>query len=143
MKKILILLFIPLFLCNGCRTIEQTNIYKKKEKIDTYRKTEDSTYLSKQTNTICWLHDSIYIKEKGDTVFIKEWHTKFIDNSRIDTFYSKKIDTLYINKSDTCYIDKTSTVIKKEVPKWILYILSITGTISIITITKIILKLKR
>ena len=54
----------------------------------------DTTYITKQQRDSIWLHDSTYIKEKGDTVLIERWHTKFRDRWSTDTIYQSKHDSI-------------------------------------------------
>ena len=39
-------------------------------------------------------HDSISVKEKGDTVRIEKWHTKYIEKVTHDTTYVAKTDSV-------------------------------------------------
>lgn len=41
-------------------------------------------------------HDSVYIKEKADTVLIERWHTRWRDRVSHDTMYMSKVDTIRI-----------------------------------------------
>lgn len=41
-------------------------------------------------------HDSVYIKEKADTVLIERWHTRWRDRVSHDTLYMSKTDTIRI-----------------------------------------------
>lgn len=41
-------------------------------------------------------HDSVYIKEKADTVLIERWHTRWRDRVSHDTLYMSKTDTIMI-----------------------------------------------
>ena len=41
-----------------------------------------------------FLHDSIYQKEKGDTILIEKWHTKYRERLVHDTTYISKVDTI-------------------------------------------------
>jgi len=54
----------------------------------------DTTYISKIQKDSVWLHDSIHVKEKGDSVIIEKWHTKWRDRLLIDTLYQSKTDTI-------------------------------------------------
>ena len=38
--------------------------------------TTDTDYITKQQRDSFYLHDSIHIKERGDTVWIERWHTR-------------------------------------------------------------------
>ena len=40
------------------------------------------------------VHDSIRVSEKGDTVTIERWHTKYIERTTHDTIYQATHDTL-------------------------------------------------
>ena len=40
------------------------------------------------------IHDSIHVTEKGDTVKIEKWHTKYIEKHVHDTTYISKTDTV-------------------------------------------------
>ena len=40
------------------------------------------------------LHDSIYQKEKGDTILIEKWHTKYRERLVHDTLYQHRVDTI-------------------------------------------------
>ena len=54
----------------------------------------DTTIVTKHQRDSIWLHDSTYIKEKGDTVRIEKWHTKYIEKQVHDTTYIAKVDTI-------------------------------------------------
>lgn len=54
----------------------------------------DTTYITKWQKDSVWLHDSTFIKEKGDTVMIERWHTKWRDRLRVDTIYQATHDTI-------------------------------------------------
>lgn len=41
-------------------------------------------------------HDSVYIKERADTVLIERWHTRWRDRVSHDTLYISKVDTIRI-----------------------------------------------
>jgi len=41
-------------------------------------------------------HDSVYIKEKADTLLIERWHTRWRDRVSHDTLYISKTDTIRI-----------------------------------------------
>lgn len=125
MKRILLLIFIVLTLFS-CKTVEQATT--------TYQNKVDTVYISKYIRDSIWQHDSIYIKEANDTVWMKEWHTRIVDNSRIDTVYE--------NHTDTCYVENTITLPpEKYIPKWIVTLLVITGIISVVALGYVIIKI--
>ena len=41
-------------------------------------------------------HDSVFIKEKADTVLIERWHTRWRDRVSHDTLYMSKTDTIRV-----------------------------------------------
>lgn len=54
----------------------------------------DTTIVTKHQRDSIWLHDSTYIKEKGDTVRIEKWHTKYVTKEVHDTLYQAKTDSV-------------------------------------------------
>ena len=66
----------------------------------------DTTYIAKWQKDSVWLHDSTFIKEKGDTVLIEKWHTKWRDRLRVDTIYQATHDTIPAPYPVTEYVEK-------------------------------------
>lgn len=54
----------------------------------------DTVRISQNTHDSIYVHDSTYIKEKGDTMLIERWHTKWRDRWRTDTIYQSKRDSI-------------------------------------------------
>jgi hypothetical protein len=54
----------------------------------------DTTIVTKHQRDSIWLHDSTYIKEKGDTFYMERWHTKYVEKQVHDTTYIAKVDTI-------------------------------------------------
>lgn len=40
------------------------------------------------------IHDSVHVKEKGDTVWVERWHTKYKEKVLTDTIYQATHDTI-------------------------------------------------
>ena len=78
--------FLALLMCS-CKTIEYVPVIEKEVH-------HDSIYFTQVQRDSIWQHDSIMIKEKGDTVRIEKWHTKYIEKLRVDTTYIAKTDTV-------------------------------------------------
>lgn len=79
------LIFIALLLF-GCKT---------KERVVTVEKVRnDTTYITKHQRDSVWLHDSIHVTEKGDTIRIEKWHTKYVEKATHDTLYQHKTDSV-------------------------------------------------
>ena len=54
----------------------------------------DTTYITKWQRDSVWLHDSIRVREKGDSVWVERWHTKFVEREVHDTLYQAKTDSI-------------------------------------------------
>lgn len=68
---------------------------KTKERVVTVEKVRnDTTYITKHQRDSVWLHDSIHVTEKGDTIRIERWHTKYIEKATHDTLYQATHDTI-------------------------------------------------
>ena len=80
-----ILIGLILLLFASCTTTEYVTV----EKVRT-----DTTYITKHQRDSIWLHDSIHVTEKGDTVHIEKWHTKYVEKQVNDTLYKSKTDSI-------------------------------------------------
>lgn len=86
MKQNLCLVILVALLLVGCKT---------KEKVVTVEKVRnDTTYITKHQRDSVWLHDSIHVTEKGDTIRIERWHTKYVEKATHDTLYQATHDTI-------------------------------------------------
>jgi hypothetical protein len=86
MKKVLFFA-VTLAMLTGCKTIEYVPVTVVEHKTD-------SIYFTQVQRDSIWMHDSISIKEKGDTVRIEKWHTKYIEKQVHDTTYVAKHDSI-------------------------------------------------
>ena len=69
----------------GCKSVEYVPVIE--HRTDTVIKTHqrlDSIYV----------HDSTYIHERGDTVWVERWHTRWRDRLLLDTIYEAVHDTV-------------------------------------------------
>ena len=83
-----LLIILTLLVCwalSGCKTTE----YVPVETVRT-----DTLYVAHIVTDSVYQHDSIYIHEKGDTVWYERWHTQYRDRLRIDTVYQARVDTI-------------------------------------------------
>ena len=86
MKQNLCIVILVAVLLVGC---------KAKERVVTVEKVRtDTTYITKHQRDSVWLHDSIHVTEKGDTIRIERWHTKYIEKATHDTLYQHKTDSV-------------------------------------------------
>ena len=79
-----VVLIMLVLLFAGCKT--RTVV------VETVR--TDTNYVAKHFRDSIWLHDSIHIKEGGDTVWIERWHTKYREKQVHDTTYIATHDTI-------------------------------------------------
>ena len=73
-----------------------------------------------------YLHDSTIVREKGDTVLIERWHTRYRDREVHDTVYQTRIDSVPAPYPVTEYVERKMSDIDK--------LLIATGILSIISI---------
>ena len=79
------LALVSLWFLTSCTTTKVVTV----EKVKT-----DTTYITKQKRDSIWLHDSIHVTERGDTIRIEKWHTKYIEREVHDTLYRAKVDSI-------------------------------------------------
>lgn len=86
MKTRIIIPIIALVLLTGCKT---------KERVVTVEKVRTDTLLKLcNTRDSIWLHDSVRVSEKGDTIRIERWHTKYVEREVHDTLYQSRHDSV-------------------------------------------------
>ena len=103
MRKILVLL-LGLLAMVGCKQTEYVTV----EKVS-----HDTTYIMKHQRDSVWLHDSTYIHEKGDTLLIEKWHTKYMEKEVHDTTYISKCDTVPVPYPVKEYVEKKLNFFQK------------------------------
>ena len=84
-------------MCVSCTKTEYITV----EKVRT-----DTAYITKHQRDSVWLHDSIRVTERGDTVRIERWHTQWRDRLRVDTVYRATHDTIPAPYPETEYVEK-------------------------------------
>ena len=72
-------------MCSSCTT-------KKYVTVPEYH--TDTLIQTKVLKDSVWLHDSTFIREKGDTVLIERWHTQYKWRELHDTTYVSKTDSI-------------------------------------------------
>ena len=82
----LALVALVLRLC-GCKSIEYVPVVQKETHTD-------SIYLTKVQRDSIWLHDSIRVEARNDTVRVDRWHTKYVERLLHDTLYLSKRDSI-------------------------------------------------
>ena len=89
-RAIMIFIFvcITVAVCSiftGCKSVE----YVPVPQVHT-----DTLIITQQQRDSIYMHDSIFVKQKGDTISIERWHTKYVEKQVHDTTYICKIDSV-------------------------------------------------
>lgn len=84
MRKGLMIAAVGLLLtaCSSTKVVTVERV--RTDTVKTVRNVRDSIYM----------HDSIRISEKGDTVTIERWHTRYRDRLLLDTIYESHTDSV-------------------------------------------------
>ncbi len=107
MKHLLwILIALCLVSCAGQRYTSTTSTKQESDYVNTLRL--DSLFRSAMRRDSIYVHDSIYVRENGDTV------TKYVEKVRYQ--YKTLTDTIYRNilQRDTVYIERTDSVVVEK-----------------------------
>ena len=89
LSGIIILLLCVLFLavCSSCSRVQ----YVPVESVRT-----DSVKILQQIRDSIYVHDSVFVKSQGDTVYINRYRYKYLDKVRIDTMYVIHVDSVRV-----------------------------------------------
>ena len=79
---------IALFL-TGCKSVEYVPVVETQ-----YH--HDSIYFTNVKFDSIYVHDSVSYKEKGDTIIMEKWHTKYKEKQVHDTVFQAKIDSVRV-----------------------------------------------
>jgi uncharacterized protein YcfL len=107
MKKLITLLMLTAVVLTGCKTKERVVEHYKHDTLTVDRWQRDSIYVE------LLKHDSVTIREKGDTVLIEKWHTQWRDRWRDREVH----DSIYISKVDTVTVVQTEKP-SEALTKW-------------------------
>ena len=112
-KTLLVCLAFALlgWLLSGCTTTKYVPVVEHKtDTLLCYSSIRDSIYM----------HDSIRVSEKGDTVKIERWHTQYRDRWHHDSIYIARHDTIPKPYPVTEYVERKRTTFE-----WLLIIVGI------------------
>ena len=116
-----------LLLLTGCTTTK----YVPVETVRT-----DTLKVTKYKRDSIHVHDSIRVTEKGDTMLIEKWHTKFVEREVHDTLYQATHDTIPQPYPVTEYVER-----KRSKIDWFFTITGIIALIAVIVFVAV--KLRR
>ena len=117
MKRFTLFFFVMVVLCciSSCTTTKYVPVVEY----------HTDTLIKKMTQRdSIYLHDSTIVREKGDTVLIERWHTRYRDHEVHDTVYQSRIDSVPAPYPVTEYVERKMSAIDK--------LLIATGILSII-----------
>ena len=115
-KWLIIMLLIPA-ICS-CRSVK----YVPVETVKT-----DSIYISNVLRDSIYRLDSIYIRDKGDTVWVEKYKYLFVDKLRHDTLYLSRTDSI-----------RVPYPVEKKLTRWEKFRLDV-GGYAIFTVVTVIL----
>jgi hypothetical protein len=119
MKRFTLFFFVMVVLCciSSCTTTKYVPVVEY----------HTDTLIQKMTQRdSIYLHDSTIVREKGDTVLIERWHTRYRDREVHDTVYQSRIDSVPAPYPVTEYVERKMSGIDK--------FLIATGIIAIISV---------
>lgn len=115
--------FMCLLILCSCRTIKYVPVETIKV---------DTIYINKLQRDSIYMLDSVYVKEKGDTVLIEKY--KYLYRNKLVR------DTMYISKTDSINVPY---LVEKELTKWQQFRMDFGGwVIMIIAITILIIAIQ-
>jgi hypothetical protein len=106
-----------LLLLTGCTTTKYVPI--ETVRIDTLK-------VTKYERDSIYIHDSTIVREKGDTMLIEKWHTRWRDRWLHDTVYQSRVDSIPKPYPVTEYVER-----KRSKIDWFF---TITGIIALIAV---------
>ena len=56
----------------------------------------DSIYLTQYKRDSIYLHDSVFVHMKSDTLIVEKWRTRYFERVATDTLYIERADTLRV-----------------------------------------------
>ena len=81
-KTLIVAVGLLLTACSSTKVVTVERV--RTDPVKTVRNVRDSIYM----------HDSIRVTEKGDTVTIERWHTRYRDRLLLDTIYESHTDSV-------------------------------------------------
>ena len=85
----------------------------KTEYITVEKVRNDTVWQNHTKHDSIWVHDSIHVTDKGDTVRIEKWHTKYVETEKHDTVYKARTDSVPVPYPVTQYVEKPRSKFEK------------------------------
>ena len=93
-----LLAVIACCLITSCRSVQYVPVESVRTEIE---------YRDRLQRDSIHVHDSIHIRDKGDTVFVNNWHTVYKDKQLRDTIYIENTDSVQVPYS-----------VEKQLSRW-------------------------
>ena len=81
------LLFWGLMWLTSCKQVQYVPVEKVRL---------DSIYLTQTLRDSIVRYDSVYVRDKGDTLYVERWKYLYRDKVRVDTMVSVRVDTVSV-----------------------------------------------
>lgn len=92
----------------------------------------DTVYQSKVMRDSIYLHDSVRVEIKGDSVMIERWHTRWRDRLRTDTVYKHQIDSIP-------YPVEVVKEVEREFTRWEVFQMNLAKVLMAVTVVGLLL----
>lgn len=106
-----IMALIVCIMLSGCTTTKYVPVIE--------RHTDTLIHTQHHRDSI-YLHDSTYVRERGDTLYIERWHTAWRDRVRTDTVRLSHTDSVPVPYPVTEYVER-----KRSAVEWGLVLIGI------------------
>lgn len=119
----MILVAIMLASCVGARYASTYEGSRDSTRVSTHQM--DSIFARMTQRDSIYVHDSIYVREKGDTVYqyVEKLRYKYVNS--VDTLYKYRtlLDTMYIERRDSIRVEKPVYIEKPRrwYEKWLMW----------------------
>lgn len=103
----IVIFIVAILLCalmSGCKSVEYVFVPQTHT---------DTLIVTKVQHDSIYINDSTVITEKGDTVTIEKWHTKYVEKQVHDTTYVSQTDTVPQPYPVTEYVEKPRSTFEK------------------------------
>lgn len=102
-------LWMTLMLMVLCVLVMMCSCKSQERVVTVYSHSTDTLIQTKVERDSIYAHDSIYVRDRGDTVWIERWYTRWRERMLADTVYVAKCDTLTRTETITKYREKELT----------------------------------
>ena len=116
----IVALGLLLWFTTSCTTTTKAIEHEYIEQVDSinYNKVVDSIYHALMIKDSVYVHDSVFVKEKGDTIYIDRWHKQIEWHVKYDTLYKTHTDTMYVEYTTEVEDNTNKEIVKYKTSAW-------------------------